>query len=272
MDERRVAVVTGVSSGIGAAIARRLAARGYRVFGTVRSEGTAVPQGVERIVLDVRDEASVERGIGQVVERAGRIDALVNNAGGTIVGAMEETGLDQARDLFDVNFFGAVRVTQRVLPIMRAQKSGRVVFVSSVLGFMPAPFMGFYAASKHALEGYCESLDHEVRAMGVRALLVEPGFMKTKIDANGARASRPIADYDDVRERVSAGIGKSVEKGDDPGVVADVVLLALTEESPRLRYTAGKGTAMLSTLRRWLPASMFDSSLRKEFRLDAAKR
>src|SRR5579859_6107363 len=152
MDDRRVAVVTGVSSGIGAAIARRLAARGYRVFGTVRSEGTAVPQGVEPIVLDVRDDASVERGIAAVVERAGRVDALVNNAGGTIVGAIEETGLDQARDLFDVNFFGAVRVTQRVLPIMRAQKSGRVVFLSSVLGFMPAPFMGFYAASKHALE------------------------------------------------------------------------------------------------------------------------
>jgi NAD(P)-dependent dehydrogenase (short-subunit alcohol dehydrogenase family) len=269
MDERSVAVVTGVSSGIGAAIAQKLVEARYRVFGTVRSEQGAVPSGVERVVIDVRDDASVEHGIATVVSAAGRIDALVNNAGASILGAIEETELDQARALFDVNFFGAVRVTRRVLPLMRERRSGRIVFISSVVGFIPAPFMGFYSASKHAIEGYCESLDHEVRALGIRAILVEPGFMKTRIDANAARAAQRIADYDQARERVSASIGASVDKGGDPAVVASVVLAALRDASPRLRYTAGKGTATLSTLRRWMPAGLFDRSLRKEFHVDA---
>jgi short-subunit dehydrogenase len=103
-----------------------------------------------------------------------------------------------------VNFFGAARVTRAVLPTMRAQRSGRVVFVSSVVGFVPAPFMGFYAASKHALEGYSESLDHEVRALGIRAILVEPGYMKTKFDKNATVAARTIGDYSEARERVGA--------------------------------------------------------------------
>jgi NAD(P)-dependent dehydrogenase (short-subunit alcohol dehydrogenase family) len=271
MDQKPVAIVTGVSSGIGAAIARRLVESGYRVFGTVRSDRAAPPEGVEAVVLDVRDDASVAAGVAAVMARAGRIDALVNNAGGSIVGAIEETDIAQAQDLFDVNFFGAVRVTRHVLPVMRQQRRGRVVFISSVLGFLPAPYMGFYAASKHAVEGYCESLDHEVRGFGVRALLVEPGFMKTKIDTSAPRAARRIGDYDAARDRVSAGIGASVEKGDDPSVVADVVLSALRDASPSLRYTAGKGTATLSTLRRFMPRSLFDRSLRKEFRVDASK-
>jgi NAD(P)-dependent dehydrogenase (short-subunit alcohol dehydrogenase family) len=271
MDEKRVVMVTGVSSGIGASTARMLVEKGFRVFGTVRAETTAVPDGVERIVLDVRDDESIDRGIEKVLARAGKIDALVNNAGASILGAIEETDLEQARALFDVNFFGAVRVTRRVLPLLRAQGRGRIVFISSVVGFLPAPFMGFYAASKHALEGYCESLDHEVRGFGVRAVLVEPGFTKTRIDANAARAARPIAAYDAARSRVSAAIGANVERGEEPSVVAQAVVAALTDSSPKLRYTAGKGTAMLATLRRWMPSNVFDRSLRREFRVDAEK-
>jgi NAD(P)-dependent dehydrogenase (short-subunit alcohol dehydrogenase family) len=270
-DQQAVAIVTGVSSGLGAAVAKRLVAGGYRVFGTVRSEQSRVPDGVKTVVLDVRDDASVASGVAAVMARAGRIDVLVNNAGGSMVGAIEETEIAQAQELFDVNFFGAVRVTRHVLPVMRKQRSGRVAFISSVLGFLPAPYMGFYAASKHALEGYCESLDHEVREFGVRAVLVEPGFMKTKIDANAARAAQRIGDYDDARDRVIAGIGANVEKGDDANVVADVVVAALRDATPHLRYTAGKGSATLSTLRRFLPRSLFDRSLRKEFRVDPAR-
>src|SRR5207248_9420552 len=133
----------------------------------------------------VRDPASIDAGVREVLEKAGRIDLLVNNAGGSVMGAIEETSLEQARDLFEVNFFGAARLTQAVLPAMRAQKSGRIVFISSVFGFLPAPFMGFYAASKHALEGLAESLDHEVRTLGIRAALVEPGFMRTSLETNG---------------------------------------------------------------------------------------
>jgi NAD(P)-dependent dehydrogenase (short-subunit alcohol dehydrogenase family) len=269
MSQPQVAIVTGVSSGIGSETARELANAGYRVFGTVRSESSPVPDGVEKIVLDVRDQASIEAAVSGVVSRAGRIDALVNNAGGSIVGAIEETDVVQAQALFDVNFFGAVRVTRAVLPTMRTQRSGRIVFVSSVVGFLPAPFMGFYAASKHALEGYSESLDHEVRALGIRAVLVEPGFMKTRIDANATQAAQEIEDYAAARRRVGASIRSSVENGDDPLLVARTIAGALRASRPRLRYPVGKGAGMLATLRSLMPETLFDRSFRKEFHVDA---
>jgi NAD(P)-dependent dehydrogenase (short-subunit alcohol dehydrogenase family) len=268
MTEQRVAIVTGVSSGIGESIARELVREGYRVFGTVRSETGAVPESAERVVLDVRDDASVLAAVATVLSRAGRIDVLVNNAGASIVGAIEETDTTQAQALFDVNFFGAVRMTQAVLPSMRARHAGRVVFVSSVVGFLPAPFMGFYAASKHALEGYGESLDHEVRTLGVRAILVEPGFMKTKIDKNSTRAARSIDDYAVARGRAGASLNASIDGGDDPSLVAKTVVAALRAHRPKLRYPVGKGASTLSALRDLMPARLFDRSFRKQFGLD----
>ena len=271
MANQQVALVTGVSSGIGEATARALAAEGFRVFGTVRSADGIVPDGVEHVAMDVRDEASVAAAVTFILSRAGRIDALVNNAGATILGAIEETDTAQAQALFDVNFFGAARVTRAVLPTMRAQRAGRVVFVGSVVGFVPAPFMGFYAASKHALEGYSESLDHEVRALGIRSVLVEPGFMKTKIDKNATVAARKIGDYSEARERVSAAINANIESGGDPAIVARAITAALSARRPKLRYPVGKGSGTLATLRSFMPAALFDRSFRKEFQLDGAR-
>ena len=266
----RTALVTGVSSGIGNAIARTLAEQGWRVFGTARSKSTILPERVERVVLYVRDVPSIDAGVREVLERAGRIDLLVNNAGGSLIGAIEETSLEQARDLFDVNFFGAARLTQAVLPAMREQKSGRVVFISSVFGFLPAPFMGFYAASKHALEGLAESLDHETRTLGIRIALVEPAGTRTQIDSNGAAAARRLADYGGPRDRAIEQVRASVSTGDDPSVVAQTVLKAATAKKPRLRYPAGKRAGLLGRLRRYLPAGLFDSAFRRQFRLDLA--
>src|SRR5262245_60716735 len=133
-----VAIVTGISSGIGRSTAAALAQAGFKVFGTVRKPGAEVAQGVERLVLDVRDQASIDRAVAEVKEKAGRVDVLVNNAGGVLSGAIEETGVEQAQALFDVNFFGVVRMTRSVLPVMRAQGSGRVIMMSSVVGFLPA--------------------------------------------------------------------------------------------------------------------------------------
>jgi NAD(P)-dependent dehydrogenase (short-subunit alcohol dehydrogenase family) len=268
MNDRKVALVTGVSSGIGRSIAVELAQAGFRVFGTVRSAGTELPAGIEPVVLDVRDDASVAAAVSGVRARAGRIDALVNNAGASVIGAIEETDIAQAQALFDVNFFGAVRVTQAVLPIMREQRAGRIAFISSIVGHLPAPFMGFYAASKHAVEGYAESLDHEVRGLGIRTILIEPGFMKTKIDQNAQRAAHQIGDYGAVRERVSVGINSAVEHGDDPAVVAGAVRRALTAPRPRLRYPVGKRVGTFLALRSFLPASLFDRSFRRQFHLD----
>jgi NAD(P)-dependent dehydrogenase (short-subunit alcohol dehydrogenase family) len=266
---KQVALITGVSSGIGRAVAEVFVLAGYRVYGSIRSETVGVPSGVEPLRLDVRDAASIEAAVGKALAESGRIDVLVNNAGGVLSGAIEETDIEQAQALFDVNFFGVARMTRAVLPAMRAQRSGRIVFISSLLGFLPGPFAAFYAASKHAIEAYAESLDHEVRTLGVRALLVEPGFISTRIGENGVDAARPLDAYAGPRVRVSEKIAASVRAGDDPKVVAAKVLEAATAKAPRLRYPVGKDAAKLSLLRSFMPAGMLDSGLRKDFRLDA---
>ncbi|HXI57514.1 MAG TPA: oxidoreductase [Polyangia bacterium] len=268
MPERKVVIVTGVSSGIGRAAAAVLAGRGYLVFGTVRSPSVEVPTTVERLIMDVRDERSIARAVADVVSRAGRIDALVNNAGRGIVGAAEETNDDEAHAVFDVNFFGAARVTRSVLPTMRAQRSGRIIFVSSIAGFVPAPFMAMYSASKHALEGYSQSLDHEVRALGIRSVLIEPGFFKTRITENTDRAVHRIDDYTRCRERVATDVANNVAKGQDPAIVAKGILRAIAARRPKLRYQVGRGTAVLARLRDLMPAPLFDRTLRRELRLD----
>jgi short-subunit dehydrogenase len=268
MAEQKVALVTGASSGIGKAVAKELAANGFRVFGTVRS-AAELPQGVEKMTLDVRDEASIGAAVSEIVSRTKRIDVLVNNAGGTLVGAIEEADVSQAQALFDVNFFGAVRITRAVLPAMRAQRSGRIFFIGSIAGLLPTPFMGFYSASKHALEGFSESLDHELRRMGIRSIVIEPGFMKTRIDKNSAVAARRIQDYAEGNARAGAYAKSAMEKADDPSLVAKKVADVLKAAHPRLRYTVGKGSAMLGKLRRFMPESLFDRGLRTAFHLDA---
>src|SRR5215468_1317456 len=151
---RRVVLITGASSGIGRATAELLAARGYRVFGGVRAPATTRPlAGVELVPLDVRDEASVKACADEVRRRAGHIDVLVNNAGVNLAGAVEETSISQAQALFDTNVIGILRMVQAVLPEMRRQGAGLIVNISSILGLMPAPYMGVYASTKHGIEG-----------------------------------------------------------------------------------------------------------------------
>ena len=180
---RRVVLITGASSGIGRATAELLAGRGYQVFGGVRAAATTRPlAGVELVPLDVRDEASVKACVEEVRSRAGRIDVLINNAGVNLVGAVEETSIGQAQALFDTNVIGVLRMIQAVLPGMRRQGAGLIVNISSILGFIPAPFMGVYASTKHAIEGLSESLDHEVRAFGIRVVLIEPHYIRTSLD------------------------------------------------------------------------------------------
>jgi len=266
---KKTALITGVSSGIGRAVAEAFVGAGYRVYGTVRSAAGGLPTGVEPLRLDVRDGVSIDAAVGRVLAESKRVDVLVNNAGGVLSGAIEETDIEQAQALFDVNFFGVARVTRAVLPTMRAQHSGRIIFISSVLGFLPGPFTAFYAASKHAIEAYAESLDHEVRTLGIRALLVEPGFIRTRIGENGVDAARPLEAYAGARVRVTQKVEASILAGDDPKVVASKVLEAATVRTPRLRYPVGKGAAKLSLFRNFMPAGMLSSGLRKEFRLDA---
>jgi len=267
MSNPKVVVVTGVSSGIGRVAAEKFAGRGYRVFGTVRGIAKAAPlSGVELIEMDVRDEASVQRGIQSIVDRAQRIDVLVNNAGTSLIGAVEETTPAEAASLFETNVFSILRTARAVLPYMRAQRGGRIVNISSVLGFLPAPYMGLYAASKHALEGLSESLDHEVRQFGIRVALVEPHYTRTNLDTNAPRVSATIPGYDRERELAARTIVDSVKGAPEPDAVANAILAAALG-TWRMRHTPAGQASLLSKLRRFMPAGPVDASLRKAFGL-----
>jgi RND family efflux transporter MFP subunit len=266
--ENKTALVTGISSGIGREIAQLLAERGARVFGSVRNPKSASPiRGVDLVSMDVTDDDSVKAAVQTIGQKVGPVHLLVNNAGYSLMGALEETSVEEARQQFETNLFGVLRVTNALLPGMRQQGFGRIVNISSVLGFLPAPYMGVYAASKHAVEGYTETLDHEVRRFGVRALLVEPAYTKTKIRGNSKFPKVALEVYADERKRLTDAVQQNIEHGDEPRIVAEAVYQALTAKSPRLRYPVGKGV-VLSRMRRFVPAGMFDKSFRKQFQLD----
>lgn len=259
-----VALVTGASSGIGKAATLALADAGFRVVGTSRDTSRVTPSyGVTFLDLDVTSDESVSAVVGQVLERFGRLDVLVNNAGIGASGAAEEFSVAQAQTVFDVNVFGLMRVTKAVLPHMRAQSSGRIINVSSVAGFVPNPFMAVYVATKHAVEGYSESLDHEVREHGVRVLRVQPGPINTPFDANSVQADSPLPVYAHQRHVFDDVMAESLRGGDDPAVVARVIATAATDPKPKLRYTAGSTAGRVRVLRRVVPARTFDRSVRK---------
>jgi short-subunit dehydrogenase len=266
---RPVAIVTGASGGIGEATARALQAAGYRVFGTYRRPPASRLPGVEYLACDVTSDEAVQTAVGQVLAKAGRVDLLVNNAGVGLVAGAEESSLVQAKSLFDVNLFGVIRMTKAVLPTMRRQKAGRIVNISSVMGLIPAPFMALYAASKHALEGYSESLDHEIRATGVRVVLVEPAYTQTSFEGNVYQADQQLDVYQSARTNAEGVLRDGMKTADTPELVASAVVKASTEANPHRRYAAGRTARQVSLLRRFVPASAFDKSLRKQMRLPA---
>ena len=264
VETEQVALVTGASSGIGEAAARALVGTGFAVYGTSRGAAAGEKRGgAVFLPLDVTDDESVAGAVREVLDRSGRIDVLVNNAGLGVVGAAEESSIEQARAVFETNLFGAMRVTRAVLPHMRDQGSGRIINVSSVLGLVPAPFGSMYAATKHALEGYSESLDHEVREYGVRVLLVEPGYTRTSFDTNAVAVDEPLPVYAQRRETFDGLIAEAVKAGDEPSVVGATIVAAATDSRPKLRYPAGPLARRVSKARRFAPASVFDRQIRK---------
>lgn len=265
---QKSALITGASSGIGKAAAVALARAGYRVIGTSRRAAPGeVRDGVRMIACDVTDDASVAEAVTLAHAELGRIDLLVNNAGYAVSGAAEESSVEQVRALFDTNFLGVVRVTNAVLPIMRAQGGGRILTTGSVMGLIPGPFGAYYAASKHAIEGYSESLDHEVRPFGIRAAVIEPWATKTAIEANSPQGDRPVAAYAQTLARYRKAFDAAMAGGDTPEDVAATILAAAQDRSPRLRYPSGKAARQTSFARRFLPRALFDRSLRKQFNI-----
>lgn len=266
--ETGIALVTGASSGIGEATAKRLAKAGYKVYGTSRRGAQAGQRTFGILPLDVTSDESVESAVKEVLRLHGRIDLLVNNAGfGVAPAAAEESSIDQARAIFDTNFFGIVRMTRAVVPHMRRQGSGRIINIGSVLGFLPMPYMALYSATKHAVAGYSESLDHELRTMGIRVSVIEPAYIKTPFDANFMEPDAPLDDYLEIRTVIARRVKEVVESADGPEVVAETVLQAAIAARPKLRYTAGGLAARLRLLRRFAPAGLVDAGIRKDLRL-----
>lgn len=258
MTVKQVALVTGASSGIGRAIATRLAGAGYQVFGTSRSPSRATPvSGVTFLGLDVTDDVSVEQCVRAVETQAGRLDLLVNNAGIAVMGAVEEVPMALVQQQFESNFFGLVRVTRAALPIMRRQRSGTIINISSLVGLVPIPFGGFYSASKYAVEGLTESLRAEVAGLGITVVLVEPGFFKSDLLPEAANGGGGIDDYREIQGRVLGRVREAEQAAPPPTAVADLVLRLARHRSPGFRNPIGK-EKIFATLKRFLPAAVFE--------------
>ncbi|MFP4345305.1 MAG: SDR family oxidoreductase [Anaerolineales bacterium] len=256
----RVVLITGASSGIGKASAAHLARRGWQVYGTSRTPQPVLPQpagckSLTMIPLDVTDAASVSAAVSTVVERAGRLDAVVNNAGVGLFGPLEEVPLEEVRAHFETNVFGLLRVCQAALPALRRQGGGYIVNIGSLAGQIALPFQGIYSAAKFAVEGLTEALRMEVRPFGVHVVLVEPGDVATAFTAHrrrvGGGAGSPYAS----RAQGALAVAESDEQnGISPRLVAYLLARVLDHPHPRLRYTvAGWQQRLAPLLRRWLP-------------------
>jgi short-subunit dehydrogenase len=264
-----VALVTGASSGIGEATAGQLAKAGYKVFGTSRRPASTGSRSFEMLALDVTRDESVEALVEEVIQQAGRIDLLINNAGfGVAPAGAEESSMEQAQAIFDTNFMGIVRMTRAVVPHMRQQGRGRIINIGSVLGFLPMPYMALYSATKHAVAGYSEALDHELRTLGIRVSVVEPAYINTSFDANLIKPDAPLDVYREVRAGVERRVKEVLVGADGPDVVAKMVLSAAMSDRPKMRYAPGLARRM-RLLRRFAPASVLDAGVRRDLRLEA---
>jgi NAD(P)-dependent dehydrogenase (short-subunit alcohol dehydrogenase family) len=224
------------------------------------------------LTLDVTSDESVEAVVNEVMRREGRLDLLVNNAGfGVAPAGAEESSIEQAKAIFETNFFGIVRMTRAVAPHMRKQGGGRIINISSVLGFLPMPYGALYAATKHAIEGYSESLDHELRTRGIRVSVIEPAYTKTPFDANLLEPDAKLDEYRQVRAAVNKRVKEIMATAAGPGIVADTVLKAANAARPKLRYTPAGLASRLQLLRRFAPAAVLDAGIRKDLRLDDAQ-
>jgi NAD(P)-dependent dehydrogenase (short-subunit alcohol dehydrogenase family) len=266
MSDQRVVLITGASSGVGQSTARLLSQRGFKVFGTSRDPPTGeFVTAVEMLALDVRSDDSVRACVEAVVNRCGRIDVLINNAGYELAGALEELSSDEVRAQFETNFFGVVRMVGAVLQLMRHQKSGHIINASSLSGLSAIPFLGVYSASKFALEGYTEALRHEVKPFNIHVSLTEAGFLNTPMMHHRQRAANQLAEYDPWRQRALNAIRAHEEKGPGAEMVAETLLQIVSSKKPRLRYLIGGQANTVARLRRFLPAGMFEGGVRRTF-------
>lgn len=264
----KIALVTGASSGLGRATAELLVTQGYEVFGTTRSTKPTDIGRVRMLTLELADERSIEACVGAVVERSGRIDLLVNNAGRSMAGAIEEVSLEELQHEFQVNFFGTLRVIKRAMPTLRAQGSGRIVNVSSAAATVPVPFYGVYGASKAALERVTFSLRQELRPFGIHVSVVSPSSHRTNMQSTLPAA--PIAAYQVPRDRIISAARQAVADGGDPVDVARTILLAATARHPKARYPVGKDAKAFAFIQRLVSHAFIERMIGAKFKLGTA--
>ena len=272
-----VAVVTGSSSGIGFEIALMLARNGFQTYATMRN--LAKSENIKSIAskenlpiyieqLDVTDNRSVTNAIQAIVSKANGINVLVNNAGYALTGAFEDLAIEEIKAQYETNLFGLIRTTQTVLPIMRKQKSGAIVNISSGAGRFGYPGGSAYVSTKFAVEGLSESMAYELEPFGIKVILVEPGVIKTNI-ANGMviaeKSQNPNSPYFQIMQKMSTSFEHMLENASSPDVVAKVVLKAVTSENPSLRYLAGKDVEMWIEAKRNMSDDQFYKMIKQSF-------
>lgn len=268
MSSQKIALVTGASSGFGQLTASSLADSGYRVFGTSRREHSTPSNKIGMLRLDVRSDDSVRSCVEQVMAQVDRIDVLVNNAGQIHASVVEDTSLEQAKDILETNFWGTVRVSNAVLPIMRRQRNGHIINVSSLAGLIGIPGQAFYSASKFALEGYTEALSMEVEQFNIVVSLIEPGFFKTHLHREMQRGAIRSGDYATLREALETTLAVAIEQGDDPHKVAEMIVRVSGTQSPRLRYRVGNDSVWVPRLKAVLSHKLFRRGMRRRFNID----
>jgi NAD(P)-dependent dehydrogenase (short-subunit alcohol dehydrogenase family) len=249
MKKNKVILVTGASSGIGLLVANKLHDEGFTVFGTSRNPEKHTDKVPFRLLSpDVTSEQSIRNCIDRLGLEAPTLDVLINNAGGLLAGSVEETAIEQAYKQFETNFWGSVKMTKAVLPIMRRQRSGNIITISSLVGLIGVPFNSYYSASKHALEGFYKSLRLELRPFNIKVSVIEPGFFKTNIDKDAEYGNESISDYAHARTKMFQFFSESLAKSPAPGPVADVVLKIVNEKNPKYNYPVGARTRLLPAL------------------------
>ncbi len=268
--ERKVVLITGGSSGIGEATGKYLSSQGYYVYGTTRNlNKNGDSAHFELLELDVREQESIDRAVQYIVDKHGRLDVLVNNAGVGITGPLEETPIEEINKAFDTNFNGPIRMIQSVLPQMRSQKSGLIINITSIAGYMGLPFRGVYSSTKAALEIVTEALRMEVKEFGVELTNIAPGDFATNIAAG--RYHVPASDdsaYRSTYQKALALMNKDVDAGEDPIIVAKKVFRIIQGQKPGVRYPVGAFLQKLSIfLKKILPSKYYERLLMNHYKL-----
>lgn len=263
----KVVLITGASSGIGKVTADYLSKHGYIVYGTSRNPEKYRSQNYEMIALDVTDEESIQKAVQTIIDKEGRIDVLINNAGKGITGAVEETPTGEMRKAFETNYFGVIEMMKAVIPQMRKQRSGLIINVTSVAGYMGLPFRGIYSAIKGAVEITTEAIRMEVKEFGITVTNIAPGDFATNIAAN--RYHTPVmknSPYHDIYQKNLKLMDQHVDSGSDPIEMAKIIHMVIETRDPKIHYKVGSFIQKFSiVLKRILPDKYYEKLIMKHY-------